>query len=56
MATATKELSETEFVPLKEKLAYAFATMPGTFYASVMGLIQSFYYGWMGLQNIWIIN
>jgi len=55
MATATKELSETEFVPLKEKLAYAFATMPGTFYASVMGLIQSFYYGWMGLQNIWII-
>jgi len=55
MASATKELSETEFVPLKEKMAYAFATMPGTFYGSVMGLIQSFYYAWMGLQNIWII-
>lgn len=55
MATTNKKLSETEYVPLKEKLAYAFATMPGTFYGSVMGLIQSFYYAWMGLQNIWIV-
>jgi Na+/melibiose symporter-like transporter len=55
MATTAKKLSETEFVPVKEKLAYAFATMPGTFYGSVMGLIQSFYYAWMGLQNIWIV-
>ncbi len=55
MATDTKKMSESEFVPYKEKLAYAFATMPGTFYGSVMGLIQSFYYAWMGLQNIWIV-
>jgi len=55
MVTVTKERSETEFVPLKEKLTYAIATMPGIFYASVMGLIQSFYYAWMGLQNIWIV-
>jgi len=44
-----------EKVLLKEKLAYSFANMPGTFYGAVMGVIQSFYYGWMGLQNIWII-
>jgi len=55
MSTTIKEHSESEYVPLKEKLAYSFATMPGTFYASVMGLIQSFYYAWMGLQNEWII-
>ena len=41
--------------PLKETLAYSFANLPGTFYGAVMGVIQSFYYGWMGLQNIWII-
>jgi Na+/melibiose symporter-like transporter len=55
MSTTTEEHSESEYVPLKEKLAYSFATMPGTFYAGVMGLIQSFYYAWMGLQNEWII-
>ncbi|TFF92763.1 MAG: hypothetical protein EU543_05100 [Promethearchaeota archaeon] len=55
MATVAKEDSETEFVPLKEKLAYSFATMPGVFYGSVIGLIQSFYFAWMGLQNIWIV-
>ena len=41
-------------VPMKEKLAYAFAQMPGTFYGGVMGVIQSFYFAWMGLLNIWI--
>ncbi|MGV9198595.1 MAG: MFS transporter [Promethearchaeia archaeon] len=50
-----KEHAVSEPVPLKEKLAYAFAQMPGTFYGGVMGVIQSFYYGWMGLQNFWII-
>jgi Na+/melibiose symporter-like transporter len=55
MNESMKEDLEAEFVPFKEKLAYAFGTMPGTFYGSVMGLIQSFYYAWMGLQNFWII-
>ena len=41
-------------VPKKEKIAYAFAQMPGTFYGGVMGVIQSFYFAWMGLLNIWI--
>ena len=41
-------------VPMKEKLAYAFAQMPGTFYGGVMGVIQSFYFAWMGLITIWI--
>jgi Na+/melibiose symporter-like transporter len=55
MANSSNEISESDYVPLKEKLAYSFANMPGTFYGSVMGLIQSFYYAWMGLQNSWII-
>ena len=41
-------------VPIKEKLAYGFGNMPGTFYGGVMGVIQSFYFAWMGLLNIWI--
>jgi Na+/melibiose symporter-like transporter len=41
-------------VPMKEKLSYAFAQMPGTFYGGVMGMIQSFYLAWMGLLPIWI--
>lgn len=45
----------SEIVPLREKLAYGFAQIPHTFYGSVMGVIQSFYYSWMGLQNIWIV-
>lgn len=44
-----------DIVPMKEKMSYAFAQMPGTFYGGVMGVIQSFYYGWMGLQNFWIV-
>ncbi|MFO8020303.1 MAG: MFS transporter [Promethearchaeia archaeon] len=50
-----KEHAVSKPVPFKEKLAYSFGQMPGTFYGGVMGVIQSFYYGWMGLQNIWII-
>ena len=38
----------------KEKLAYSFAQMPGTFYSGIMGVIQSFYFAWMGLANIWL--
>lgn len=41
-------------VPLKEKLAYAFGQMPGTFYGGVMGVIQSFYFAWMGLASIYL--
>ncbi len=41
-------------VPMKEKISYAFAQMPGTFYGGVMGVIQSFYFAWMGLITIWI--
>ena len=48
------EHSSSEIVPLKEKLSYSFAQMPGTFYAGVMGVIQSFYFAWMGLLNVWI--
>ena len=47
-------IENAEIVPLKEKLAYAFAQMPGTFYGGVMGVIQSFYFAWMGLSTIWI--
>ncbi|MFX1427966.1 MAG: MFS transporter [Promethearchaeota archaeon] len=49
-----QEVSISEIVPLKEKLSYSFASMPGTFYGGMMGVIQSFYYAWMGLLNIWI--
>jgi Na+/melibiose symporter-like transporter len=49
------EEENLEIVPFKEKLAYSFANMPGTFYGGVMGVIQSFYFAWMGLLNIWII-
>jgi len=52
--TELLENEDSEIVPLKEKLSYGFAYMPGTFYGSVMGVIQSFYYAWMGLLNIWI--
>ena len=48
------ENGSSGIVPLKEKLAYAFAQMPGTFYGGVMGVIQSFYFAWMGLITIWI--
>ena len=48
------EDDRSEIVPLKEKLAYSFAQMPGTFYGGVMGVIQSFYFAWMGLLNVWI--
>ena len=44
----------SEIVPMKEKLSYAFGQMPGTFYGGVMGVIQSFYFAWMGLITIWI--
>ena len=48
------EDTASEIVPLKEKLSYGFASMPGTFYGGVMGVIQSFYFAWMGLLNVWI--
>jgi len=41
-------------VSLSEKLAYGFANMPGTFFGGAMGVIQSFYYAWMGLASFWI--
>jgi len=47
-------IDQSEIIPLKEKLAYAFANMPGTFFGAMMGVIQSFYYAWMGLQWGWI--
>jgi Na+/melibiose symporter-like transporter len=50
----SSEKNVSDIVPLKEKLAYAFANMPGTFYGGVMGVIQSFYFAWMGLLPIWI--
>ena len=58
MAYKDTELLENDtsgVVPLREKLSYGFAEMPGTFYGSIMGVIQSFYFAWMGLLNIWII-
>jgi len=45
----------SDVVPLNEKLAYGFSQLPGTFYGAMIGVIQSFYYGWMGLQNFWIV-
>lgn len=47
-------INKSELIPLKEKLAYAFANMPGTFFGAMVGVIQSFYYAWMGLQWGWI--
>lgn len=60
MENNTKIIKETNdssagIVPLKQKLAYGFSQMPGTFYGAMVGIIQSFYFGWMGLQNIWIV-
>lgn len=48
------DTDESGIIPLKEKLAYSFANMPGTFFGAMMGVIQSFYYAWMGLQWGWI--
>lgn len=48
------KIENTGIVSIKEKLAYSFAQMPGTFYGGVMGVIQSFYFAWMGLSTIWI--
>ncbi|MFX1394464.1 MAG: MFS transporter [Promethearchaeota archaeon] len=54
MAENQSAKKESDLIPLKEKLAYSFANMPGTFFGSMMGVIQSFYYAWMGLQWGWI--
>ena len=48
------DIENIDMIPLKEKLSYAFANMPGTFFGAMMGVIQSFYYAWMGLQWWWI--
>ncbi len=54
MSIKHTEENSSEIVPLKEKLAYGFANMPGTFYGGVIGVIQSFYFAWMGLSTVWI--
>ncbi|MFX1274168.1 MAG: MFS transporter [Promethearchaeota archaeon] len=50
-----KSENYSDIVPLKQKLVYGFSAFPYTFYGAVMALIQSFFYGWMGLQNFWIV-
>ncbi len=55
MTENSNKMVEEDIVPLREKLAYGFGQMPGTFFGGVMGVIQSFYYGWMGLQMGWIV-
>ena len=52
--TQILEKSRSETVPMKEKLSYSFGQMPGTFYGGVMGVIQSFYFAWMGLASIYL--
>ncbi len=52
--TQVLKTTSSGIVPMKEKLSYAFAQMPGTFYGGIMGVIQSFYFAWMGLITIWI--
>jgi len=54
MSDSVAEKADLGIVPMKEKLAYSFAQMPGTFYGGVMGVIQSFYFAWMGLSTVWI--
>ena len=54
MVENNSPINKSELIPLKEKLAYAFANMPGTFFGAMVGVIQSFYYAWMGLQWGWI--
>ena len=54
MSDSVDEKADLGIVSMKEKLAYSFAQMPGTFYGGVMGVIQSFYFAWMGLSTIWI--
>jgi len=53
--TEIDNLDDLDIVPFREKFAYGLAQFPGTFYGGVMGVIQSFYYAWMGLQYGWII-
>ena len=48
------DVENIDKIPFKEKLSYSFANMPGTFFGAMMGVIQSFYYAWMGLQWWWI--
>jgi Na+/melibiose symporter-like transporter len=48
------ENGNSGIVPFWEKLSYAVGQMPGTFYAGIMGLIQSFYFAWMGLASIYL--
>lgn len=38
-----------------EKVAYASGNLPGAFFGSFTGQIQAFYYGWMGLNWIYIV-
>ncbi len=54
-ALGTKDKKIFDKIPFKEKIAYGLAQSPGTFFAAMMGVIQAFYYGWMGLQNFWIV-
>ena len=54
MSDSVAEKADLGIVPMREKLAYGFAQMPGTFYGGVMGVIQSFYFAWMGLKIQWI--
>ncbi|MHA1344610.1 MAG: MFS transporter [Promethearchaeota archaeon] len=46
---------DADKVPFQEKFYYAFAQLPGTFYGAVMGLIQAFWYSWMGLRAEFIV-
>lgn len=39
----------------KETIGFGLSSLPGGMFASVMGFLQAFWYGWMGLDPAWIV-
>ena len=49
------DLKHADKIPFKDKFYYSFAQLPDNFYVATMGVLQAFYYGWLGLTTFWII-
>lgn len=48
------DLKQADKIPFKDKFYYSFAQLPDNFYTGTMGVLQAFYYGWLGLTTFWI--
>ncbi|MBN2153027.1 MAG: MFS transporter [Candidatus Lokiarchaeota archaeon] len=46
--------SPAERVSWKETVGYALSSVPGGIFVSMLGFLQAFWYGWMGLDPSWI--